>query len=82
MADAWPQLARCFEAQWRGQPVEEQVRIAAAWRQCRLPASAGMLRGLTLGQDETLLWSVEHGPGLRALMSIKRDVWPREWDTT
>jgi len=69
---AYPMLQRCFQAQWRGLPMAERVRLGQAWRQ-GLPASHLKAQAEAM-QEERPIWSVaRHGDGM-TLISLKWDI--------
>lgn len=72
MADAWPQLARCFEAQWRGLPEADQDLLARNWARERLPAPPA-LKTVVVAQFEWPIWQVIHLNGWVSLLSVKSD---------
>lgn len=77
--DAFPQLARCFTAQWRGLHQTERVRLRRAWAHAAMGAmGAGYLKAPSLSQAERPIWQVYRSGGESAmtLIGIKTDHLP------
>jgi hypothetical protein len=75
MADAFPQLVRCFESQWAGLTPEERRTLARYWAapSGRLPAPCS-LKVAHVAQIEQPIWTVVVTDGAcLTLMSVKAD---------
>ena len=76
MADAFPQLVRCFESQWAGLTQKERHELTTSWAapSGRLPSPC-LLKAFTGSQLERPIWTVVSSVGCHlTLLSVKRDI--------
>ena len=74
MADSFPQIARCAEAQWRGLAEADRTRLTLYWTG-DVPFSATLLHEKEVAQINVPVWRVvfaDRSGGLD-LMSVKTD---------
>jgi hypothetical protein len=63
MADAWPMIAACKAAQWRGMDHSEQITCAYSWDDGTFPAESW--------SSGTPIWTSESCGRWLTLMSVK-----------